>query len=132
MSAMTPTRSILRGDLSKIGLATLLTLLDMERRGGLLVLQTGRVLGRLFVQDGRVLRAQVEGDRIASAVGGAAGQGRLSGAEAIFELLDWDRGHFELWQAEIQMEDEVRAPTPFLLMEAARLRDERAGAAAVQ
>ena len=34
-------RAILRGDLDKVGLSTLLTILEMERRTGILVLQLG-------------------------------------------------------------------------------------------
>ena len=70
-------RAILRGELDKIGLSTLLTILEMERRTGILVLQRRRQLGRLHVRDGQIIRARIEG------------QGRQSGAEAIYQMLAW-------------------------------------------
>lgn len=109
---MSPARSILRGELDKIGLPTLLTILDMERRGGVLILQKGKQLGRLFVRDGRVIRAQLEGEQ------------RLSGVDAVMQFLSWPRGVFELWQADVLGPDEVQCSTTFLLMEAARRHDE--------
>src|SRR4028118_906066 len=93
--SMSPARSILRGELDKIGLPTLLTILDMEKRGGVLILQKGKQLGRLFVRDGRVIRAQLEGEH------------RLSGIDAVVHFLSWPRGVFELWQADVLGPDEV-------------------------
>jgi hypothetical protein len=109
---MSPARSILRGDLDKIGLGTLLTILEMERRGGVLVLQKRRQLGRLFVREGRVIRATTEG------------AGHQAGLEAVFRMLSWSEGKFELWQAEVDGPDELTTSTTFLLMEAARRQDE--------
>ncbi|MCG5055260.1 MAG: DUF4388 domain-containing protein [Myxococcales bacterium] len=114
---MSPARSILRGDLDKIGLPTLLTILDMEKRGGVLVLQKGNELGRLFVRDGHVIRAQLEGDD------------RVSGIDAVVQLFGWGRGVFELWQADVLGPDEIQRSTTFLLMEAARRHDEAREAA---
>lgn len=113
---MTPARSILRGELDKVGLPTLLTILDMEKRGGILILQKGKQLGRLFLRDGRVIRAQIEG------------QHRQCGADAVMKLFAWNGGVFELWQADVIGPDEIQRSTNFLLMEAARRLDE-AGAA---
>lgn len=109
---MSPARSILRGELDKIGLPTLLTILDMEKRGGVLILQKGKQMGRLFVRDGRVIRAQLEGEQ------------RLSGLDAVVNFLGWGRGVFELWQADVIGPDEIQCSTTFLLMEAARRFDE--------
>lgn len=113
-------RAILRGELDKIGLSTLLTILEMERRTGILVLQRRRQLGRLHVRDGQVIRARVEG------------QGRQAGAEAIYQMLSWQGqdgqqgGQFELWQAEVEGVDEIRLRTTYLLMEGMRRMDEAA------
>jgi|GEM_PF-1736001 len=109
---MTPARSILRGELDKVGLPTLLTILDMEKRGGILILQKGKQLGRLFLRDGRVIRAQIEG------------QQRQCGAEAVMKLFAWNGGVFELWQADVIGPDEIQRSTTYLLMEAARRFDE--------
>jgi uncharacterized protein DUF4388 len=134
-----PPRSILRGDLDNVGLATLLTILDLERRSGTVVVERQKLLGRLQVRDGRVVRARIDGGRRAPS----------TGADAIFQMLGWNEGHFELWQAAQtsgdskrpttpvdreqrstsvdREEDEVGESTTFLLIEAARRADEAAG-----
>jgi hypothetical protein len=108
------TRSVLRGELDNVGLPTLLTILEMERRSGMLIVQRGRQFGRLWVRQGRVIRARVEGRR-------------GTGAEPVYQMLAWADGQFELWQACVDGDDEVDACTTLLLMEAARRADERRG-----
>jgi hypothetical protein len=115
-------RSILRGEIENVGLPTLLTILDMERRSGLLLIQRQKILGRLHVRDGRVVRARIEG-------AGRARSGGSTGAEAVYDMLAWPDGQFELWQAVVEGRDEVGASTTFLLMENARRSDETAHAA---
>lgn len=113
-----PARSILRGELDRISLATLLTILEMERRSGMLIMQHRRELGRLYIRDGHVLRARIEGGgRGGDTVGG-------QGAEAVYHMLTWADGQFELWQANVAGPDEIREGTAFLLMESARRTDE--------
>jgi hypothetical protein len=107
-------RSILRGDLNKVGLPTLLTIVEMERRSGIFVLQRGRQLGRLHVREGRVVRASIEGSR------------RGSGEQAIYQMLTWAEGQFELWTAEVEGRDEIGQCTAYLLMEGMRRIDEAA------
>jgi hypothetical protein len=120
----------LRGQLDNIGLPTLLTMLDLERRSGMVVVERAKRLGRLQVRQGRVIRARLEGPRGAP----------RTGAEAIYEMLGWNEGQFELWQAPPTMpvdpegqtvntegKDEVGESTTFLLIEAARRADEAAG-----
>jgi two-component system, OmpR family, response regulator len=107
-------RAILRGELDKIGLPTLLTIVEMERRSGIFVLSHGRQLGRLHVREGRIIRASTEGPR------------RMRGEEAIYQMLTWAEGRFELWMAEVQGRDEIEQCTAFLLMEGMRRMDEAA------
>jgi hypothetical protein len=113
-------RSILRGEIDNVGLPTLLTILDLERRSGMVVVERRKVLGRLHVRHGRVIRARVEGTRRAPS----------TGAEAVYEMLGWSDGQFELWQTaptDADGQDEVGESTTFLLIEAARRADEAAG-----
>jgi hypothetical protein len=110
-------RSILRGEIENVGLPTVLTILDMERRSGLLLIQRRGTLGRLHVREGRVVRARIEGAR----------SGHGSGAEAVYQMLAWPDGQFELWQAVVEGRDEVGESTTFLLIEAARRSDEARG-----
>jgi hypothetical protein len=102
----------LRGRLEQFGLATVLTFLDLERRSGeVLVLAEGEV-GRLWLRQGRVIRARIEGSR-------------RTRKPAVYELLGWTRGRFSFTQAEPDgVDDEIGAPTTLLLMEAARRVDE--------
>jgi hypothetical protein len=103
----------LRGRLEQFGLATILTFLDLERRSGQILLVTDRV-GRVWLRDGRVICARIEGSR------------RVNRA-AIYELLTWDSGRFHFTQADHSSAvDEVGAPTTLLLVEAARRADEAA------
>ncbi len=110
--ATAPSRSILRGELDKFGLVTLLTILEMERRSGVLLMQRGRELGRLFVRDGQVVRARIEGSR------------KPAGVDAVYEMLGWPDGQFELWHADVGGKDEIGQRTAFLLMEGMRRLDE--------
>ena len=107
-----PARSILRGELDRVGLSTLLTILEMERRSGILVLSRPRQLGRLHFRDGQIIRARVEGTR------------RQSGEEAVYQMLTWPEGQFEMWQTEVEGRDEIRHRTTYLLMEGMRRVDE--------
>ncbi len=112
---MLGSKAILRGDLNKVGLPTLLTIVDMERRSGIFILQRGRQLGRLHVREGRIVRASIEGSR------------RHSGEQAVYQMLTWPDGQFELWTAEVAGRDEIGQGTAYLLMEGMRRIDEAAG-----
>jgi hypothetical protein len=103
----------LRGRLEQFGLATVLTFLDLERRSGEVLLLAERGIGRLWLRHGRVVRARIDGSRRAR-------------KPAVYELLTWDEGRFAFTQADTSdLEDEIAAPTPMLLIEAARRTDER-------
>ena len=103
----------LHGDLDDVGLATLLTMMDMERSSGVLFVHgRGGEVGRLWLRDGRVIRGRVEG------------RGRRVGKSAVFDVLGWGGGRFELVRADIDGADEIATPTTHLLMEAARREDE--------
>jgi ferric-dicitrate binding protein FerR (iron transport regulator) len=107
----------LRGRLEQFGLATVLTFLDLERRSGQIQVDDGERVGRVWLRQGRVISARIEGSR------------RVNRA-AIYELLSWDRGHFDFAQADLSgAVDEISAPTTLLLVEAARRADEAAAPA---
>jgi hypothetical protein len=103
----------LRGRLEQFGLATVLTFLDLERRSGELLLLASGGVGRLWLHHGRVVRARIEGSRRAR-------------KPAVYELLTWNGGRFAFTQTDVShIEDEIGAPTPMLLIEAARRADEQ-------
>jgi hypothetical protein len=108
----------LRGRLELFGLATVLNLLDLERRSGEVLLLGARGIGRLWLRGGRVVRARIEGSR-------------RTRKPAVYELLGWDEGRFSFTQTDVSdVEDEIGAPTAMLLIEAARRTDEQHGEAA--
>lgn len=104
---------VLRGTLTWFGLSSLLMVIELERMSGLVTLSAPVGSGRLAVREGRVLRARIDGD------GGA------HGPHAIFQMLQWAKGNFEFAAGEIGGEDQIGRSTSFLLMEGARLADER-------
>jgi len=142
-------RSVLQGELDDVGLPTLLTIMEMERRSGVVIVRQHRRLGRLTVRDGRVVSAHIEdcgrpnrtegGKRPSridvkrpSQVEGAQ-RPRQIGREAIFDMLGWTDGRFEVWRTPPTAHSpspsqrrcqELDVPIAFLLLEAARRADE--------
>ncbi|HEX3694350.1 MAG TPA: DUF4388 domain-containing protein [Polyangia bacterium] len=114
---MSECRASLHGGLDQIGLATLLTLLDMERRSGVLLIRRRGELGRLWLRRGSVVRARVDGLTA------------RTGKPAIYYLIGWNDGRFELTAGDVDAADEIETPTTYLLMEAARRSDEATAAA---
>jgi CheY-like chemotaxis protein/Tfp pilus assembly protein PilZ len=109
----TPATSFgLRGNLVDIGLGTLLSLFEFERKSGVLLLLRGGEIGRVFVAEGRLLKCEM------STGNGAPGKERL------MRLLDWRDGQFEFTPAAVGGRDEIGASVTQLLLEHARTRDE--------
>lgn len=106
----------LRGSLVDIGLGTLLSLFEFERKSGILLLLRGGDIARLFVADGRLIKVEV------STGNGAA-------KERLMRLLDWRDGQFEFSPAAIGGRDEVNVTITALLLEHARRSDEAKTAA---
>jgi two-component system OmpR family response regulator len=102
----------LRGRLEQFGLATVLTFLDLERRSGELIVASAAEIGRIWLRQGQVIRARIDGSRRAR-------------KPAVYELLGWDSGRFAFLQRDTgAVDDEIHAPTTMLLIEAARRTDE--------
>jgi len=101
----------LRGSLVDIGLGTLLSLFEFERKSGILLLLRGGEIARLFVADGRLIKVEV------STGNGAA-------KERLMRLLDWRDGQFEFSPAAIGGRDELNVTITALLLEHARRSDE--------
>ena len=104
--------SAFRGVVDEINLSSLLVMLEMERKTGILVVERDD-------GDGAALPAQrsrhSRRDR---------GAGRLSGASAVYEVLSWNEGLFDFLVGDVGGIDEIQTSTTFLLMEAARRIDE--------
>jgi len=104
----------LKGDLSQVGLSSLLVLIEMERKTGLLSLKApdGSISAQVLVREGKVVHARI--DQAAEPVD----------AEAVFYLLTWSAGEFDLTTCLIEGPDRIGMSTTGLLMEGARLMDE--------
>jgi CheY-like chemotaxis protein len=110
--------SAIRGAIDQISVAALLTLLEMERKTGLLLVERPQGgSARLYLRKGRVVRADVESPA-------------LSGAAAVYEALGWTEGGFDFLAGDVGGIDDIQTSTTFLLMEAARRQDEAREAAA--
>ncbi len=103
---------VLRGDLSQIGLPTLLSLLEFERKSGILVVLRDDEAARLFVAGGRIVKVEGPGNEGTS-------------HDRLMTVLDWANGNFEFAACEVVGTDEIDMSTSLLLLEHARMRDER-------
>ena len=102
----------LNGDLSQVGLSTLLVLVEMERKTGLLQMKSsdGRA-AKLLLRDGKIVDAQIDGTQTA-------------GAACVYQLLTWTTGKFQFTAKTVDGPDRVQLSTTHLLMEGARRMDE--------
>ena len=107
----------LRGNLVDIGLGTLLSLFEFERKSGILLLLRNGEIARVFVSDGRILKVE-----------GSSGNG--APRQRIMTLLDWRDGQFEFSPCSIGGRDELGTTVTQLLLEHARTKDEQTAATA--
>jgi len=106
-------QSGLRGDLAQVGLSSLLVLIEMERKTGLLQLRVpGSSSAQILVRDGKVVHARLDD------------QEEPVDAECVYFLLTWAAGEFEFVSCVVEGDDRVNVSTTHLLMEGARLIDE--------
>lgn len=105
----------LRGDLSQVGLSSLLVLIDLERKTGLLQLRGPEAgsAAQILVRDGKVVHARLDDHE------------DPVDAECVYHLLTWTAGEFEFVTCLVEGVDRVNTSTTHLLMEGARLIDER-------
>lgn len=108
-------RTGLSGRLEQLGLSSLLVMMEMERKDGVLQLQhsADKKIGRIFIRKGQVIQARIDKDGV-----------ERDGAHSVYHMLTWAKGRFHFTAMDIEMEDLVHASTTSLLMEGARLIDE--------
>ncbi len=103
----------MRGSLSKIGLATILTLLAGGEETGILTLShPDGGTGRILMRSGIVLKIEIDGKPEMEPVG------------AVSELIKWKEAAFVFQMIDVTAADEVKIPVQHLLMEAAQIFDE--------
>jgi CheY-like chemotaxis protein len=103
--------SALRGQLDQISLSSVLVVLEMERKNGILLVERTNETGRIFLRKGRIIRAAIDDPA-------------LAGASAVYEMVTWGAGSFDFLAGDVGGVDEIQASTTFLLMEGARRLDE--------
>jgi DNA-binding response OmpR family regulator len=104
--------SEIAGSLDGLGLASLLGVLDHDRREGLLRIWRGAERAQLGLRDGRIVSARL------------AGRDDLVGPACVYELLSWREGSFEFSTEIVVDTDAIGRSTTSLLLEGARLLDE--------
>ncbi|HEY0195070.1 MAG TPA: response regulator [Kofleriaceae bacterium] len=103
----------LRGDLAQVGLSSLLILIEMERKTGLLQLRApDGPAAQILVREGKVVHARLDDTE------------DPVDAECVYYLLTWGAGEFEFVACLVEGSDRVNVSTTHLLMEGARLMDE--------
>jgi uncharacterized protein (TIGR02266 family) len=106
-------RNALRGDLAQVGLGSVLSFVQIERRTGLMLVISDDRIASLHVLNGDIVQVDLP-DSL----------DHLTGIERIFEVLSWPKGRFELSSVEISAPDSIKVPTGYVLMEYARRQDE--------
>ncbi len=105
----------LTGNLSHVGISSLLVLMDMERKTGILtVKRAGQegVTAKLFLRKGSPIAAEI--------VGLEEPRNEL----AIYFILEWADGTFAFSASDVDRDAEIDSSTTALLMEGARRIDE--------
>ncbi len=102
------------GRLDQFGLSSLLRILEMEGKTGILVVIVEPELkkARLHLGEGRVFRAHLDH------------QEKPRNAELVCDLLRRSGGKFDFRPSDAVLDDEMRCSTTELLLEAARRTDE--------
>jgi uncharacterized protein (TIGR02266 family) len=104
----------LRGDIEQVGLPSVLSFLEMERKTGILLVIGDRP-ARLFLRDGRPLKVEI---------GGSEGPSTASQEAQALELLGWRAGQFEFAAQDVPDDDPLGTSLTALLLEHARRADE--------
>jgi CheY-like chemotaxis protein len=103
----------LSGKIEQLGLSSLLVMMEMERKQGVLSMSSDDdMVGRVHLRGGQVVQAEIDG------------QPGLDGKECVYRMLGWRSGMFSFSATTVDVEDSVQASTTHLLMEGARLIDE--------
>jgi DNA-binding response OmpR family regulator len=104
-------RIVLRGTLAELGLPSLLTMLEQERKTGQLAVTREHYVAWIDVVDGRIVRArstEIDGDS----------------HQAVMGVLDWKEGYFELSSGAANGAREIDLSVTHALLEHARVIDE--------
>jgi CheY-like chemotaxis protein len=102
-----------QGMLRRVGLQDVIQMECLGRNSSVLEIQDRQVTGRIYIEDGRIIHAVADG---------------VTGEPAFQKLLSLAGGAFQLQPFEPPPQRTIEGQWEFLLMEAARVRDESSGA----
>ena len=102
-------KSKFSGNLQDMGLVDLLQTIDLGNKTGVLHIIRMSDEGTIYFRDGRIIDAATR---------------TRTGADAVYRMLVWSDGTFEIEFTNVDREDRVRLPTQGLLMEGMRRLDE--------
>jgi len=105
-------RVLLRGSIEHLGLPSLLAMLEQDRKTGVLRLTRDEVVAWLTFVDGRLVRAR-------------SSDARAESRTTLMRVLGWKTGYFELSAGAPEGEPELDGSVTHLLLEHARVSDER-------
>ena len=106
-------RVVLRGELAKISLATLMTMFSNDQKSGMLSVSCGEDAAWLSFRAGRLVKVR------------SLSEGDQTSIDTAMQVLSWHEGHFEFTTCEVADDDEIGMGTTHLLLEHARVEDER-------
>jgi uncharacterized protein (TIGR02266 family) len=109
--SMQPRSKALRGDIEQVSISTLLSLLEMEKKTGVLMV-VSNTLCRIYIKNGRPLSIEMENDQV------------MSQMDMITDVLHWESGQFEFAVTDVPSVDKIKNSMQGMLMESARLKDE--------
>ena len=109
MAREAPGESVLRGSLAQMNVLDLLQSLDMGRKTCALTLSNNGDKCKMFFTDGQINHATC---------------GKLKGDEAVYKVLTWTAGSFEIDFTGSSQEQTITQSTQGLLLEGLRLLDE--------
>jgi hypothetical protein len=101
----------LSGQLSRVQLATILSMLEMEALDATVTVANEKDAARLYVAGGRLIDAEYD-------------KAKLGPRDVLRDLLDWDEGEFNIVCGPVARTDRFNSTTTALLMDVARERDE--------
>jgi len=99
----------MKGKLQDMAVADLIQLTCQDRKTARALIKNGGERGELFFKNGNVVHAEL---------------GELTGEQAVYRLMNWDQGNFDLTADVDSPEITITRSWTSLLLEAARLADE--------
>jgi DNA-binding response OmpR family regulator len=103
------TKSKFSGSLQDMGVVDLLQTIDLGHKSGVIHLKKSDDTGNIFFRDGQVINAKTD---------------TRSGAYAVYRMLVWSEGTFEIEFKAVDQEQRIELSTQGLLMEGMRQLDE--------